>query len=100
MDRSVDLNCSKKKIQYACSYVWCSSDLIRVQFHLGFFQDGKATDELYQIQKDDEVVPNGDKIVLSELVCLCLSLFARIWFVSQCKSLERLQESKCMRALL
>ncbi|EAY83465.1 hypothetical protein OsI_38676 [Oryza sativa Indica Group] len=30
--------------------------------------DGKATDELYQIQKDDEVVPNGDKIVLSELV--------------------------------
>lgn len=52
----------------------CSSDLIRVQIHLGFFQDGKATDELYQIQKDDEVVPNGDKIVLSELVCLSLFL--------------------------
>lgn len=46
---------------------------MRVQIHLGFFQDGKATDELYQIQKDDEVVPNGDKIVLSELVCLSLS---------------------------
>uniref|UniRef100_A0A0E0MNE3 Uncharacterized protein n=2 Tax=Oryza punctata TaxID=4537 RepID=A0A0E0MNE3_ORYPU len=29
---------------------------------------GKATDELYQIQKDDEIVANGDKIVLSESV--------------------------------